>query len=1045
MTLTNDEIFSVNIDSSEEFKNEQFAALTLNTLGIAGPSMKGPAFVPKNIQVFESNSSRTGILNTFEDTFGKESEMTSYNNTIASVSEWFAQGGEQLNFTRILGVGKTGIPDDEGIVSGSGFIVGGNIVSGSSTPGFKGSNPFSLENAPAGKTLFISSTFEEITYNNAANPTDVLKISPFDDFLTQEGLSTNNQELFTHVVLCTSGSNLVVGNDINSTVGVENLLEARFKTLFDFSDARRYIDNNRKNNFSESYLNTEPRHILTKGHLVYSKFLPHSALINKKIKLVQNNDTFHNINESNNNNNNPSYENFVSPFKTAKTPWVTSQILNKEGLSKNREDIIDKCKKLFRFHALDDGESGNNFKITITPLRIGDSKNRTWSKFSIQISIYNRRTNKFIKKLNYSNLNLDPNSKKYICRAIGTEHSYYDFDSGKVVTTGIYPQKNNYLRVEINSQIEFEDLNIYELMPCGFLPYPAFNTNNLNNIEKFPLLYVKNLRRSPRDLDKIYEKSSWGVSFDDFKISEDENIIFQGGLRCNFEVSQHIESPEDNVSIYYDHTKYYQDNFINVERNVWDYNLSTEQAKRDFFHLEKIIYPGLTIENRFTNWLYAMYRKDGKVIDQIDTIHDGNPLEYAYIDTESMLKSNSGAPSPNSKFLSFSFFTYGGFDGTNILDFDKYRMNQNAFVKELENEEQDANYLNNSPMPTYSAYKLANKIITDDSNCEVDILSFPEVGHGIFNKSISDEAGENRRYLAVLNVPEFNNSGIIKDFEFYDIDFSEPSLNDQQSLRDEIREDLKDGINLSLNDMSQRFFNNRFTVNVCNTTEGIVDLDNIAHKRFVVHPATLLIRSFSSSMRLPADSLNTFSDSNISYSIIYNSTFNDSGNNDFSRVIDNALPFNLNYIVSKRNSLNVNSTNTSVSRRNSLTRFSHNTRIMLDIKKNIKYLLYTNDILFNNNSKLKTINIILNRDLTSLLNSYVESGMIKDFYVKLGTGNTLSEQQDNLNNILKSKIAISLFGKDRDNIEEIRLDELVNITKNNLTQTADRDIVLTRI
>ena len=166
MTLTNDEIFSVNIDSSEEFKNEQFAALTLNTLGIAGPSIKGPAFVPKNIQVFESNSSRTGILNTFEDTFGKESEMTSYNNTIASVSEWFTQGGEQLSFTRILGVGKTGIPDAEGIVSGSGFIVGGNIVSGSSTPGFKGRNPFSV-GSDQGKTLFISSTFEEITYNNA--------------------------------------------------------------------------------------------------------------------------------------------------------------------------------------------------------------------------------------------------------------------------------------------------------------------------------------------------------------------------------------------------------------------------------------------------------------------------------------------------------------------------------------------------------------------------------------------------------------------------------------------------------------------------------------------------------------------------------------------------------------------------------------------------------------------------------------------------------------------------------------------------------------
>ena len=329
MTLTNDEIFSVNIDSSEEFKNEQFASLTLNTLGIAGTTIKGPAFVPKNIQVFESNSSRTGVLNTFEDTFGKTNEMTSYNNTIAAVSEWFTQGGEQVNFTRVLGIGKSGIPDALGIVSGSGFIVGQNIVSGSSDPGFKASNPAS-GGTDAGKTLFISSTFKEKTYNNAASPSDIIKISSFDDFLSQEGLTSNSQELFTHVVFCTSGSNLLIGREIDSPIEVENLSEASYRTLFDFSDNKRYIDNNRKNNFSEAYLNTEPRHVLTKGHLVYSKFLPHSALINKKLNLIINNNTFHKISSSDDTKTDLSYENFTSPFKTAKTPWVTSQILNRK-------------------------------------------------------------------------------------------------------------------------------------------------------------------------------------------------------------------------------------------------------------------------------------------------------------------------------------------------------------------------------------------------------------------------------------------------------------------------------------------------------------------------------------------------------------------------------------------------------------------------------------------------------------------------------------------------------------------------------------------
>lgn len=1045
MTLTNDEIFSVNIESSEEFKNEQFASLTLNTLGIAGTSIKGPAFVPKNIQVFESNSSRTGVLNTFEDTFGKISEMTSYNNTIASVSEWFTQGGEQLSFTRVLGVGKTGIPDTDGIVSGSGFIVGQNIVSGSSNPGFKDSNPFSNGNSP-GKTLFVTSTFKEKNFNNNSEQNvDVIKISSYDDFLSQEGLDADSQELFTHVVFCTSGSNLTVESGLDSPITVEGLSDERFKRLLDLSNNRRYISNNRLNKFSESYLNTEPRHILTKGHLTYSKFLPHSALIDNNLSLIQNQGTYHKIVESNNSVDQLSYENFVSPFKTAKTPWVTSQILNKEGLENNRTNIISKCQKLFRFHSLDDGEAGNNLKIVVTPLRIGDSKNKTWSKFSVHISKYDKKTNKFVSIAGYSNLTLDPSSSKYICRVFGTEYSYYDFATEKVVTKGIYPQTNNVVRVEIHEDIEFENLNIYELIPCGFLPYPSFNCDNLGDVKKFPLQFTKNLSRAPREIEKIFKESYWGVSFDDFKLVEDQNVIFQGGIRCDFKVAQYSENPSENTLIYYDHSKYYQDNFTDLSRNVWNYDLTTAEAERNCFHLEKIIYPELALLNRFSSWLYAIYRKDGASLESLSMIRDNNPLGYHYINAENMLKSSSELPSDDSKFLSFGFFTYGGFDGTNILDFDKYEMNQSAFVKELENEEQDNDYLVNSPMPTYSAFNLAKKIITDDSNCEIDILSFPSIGHNVFNKKVSEEAGENRRYLAVLNVPEFNSSGIIKDLDFYDLDFSEPSVNDQQTLNENIREDLRKGISSTLDNMSQIFFNNRFTVNVCNTVEGIVDLENIPHKRFVVQPATLLIRSFSSSISLPADSISSFSSTEISYSIVYNSTFNDAGNNDFSRVINNSLPFNLNYIVPKQNILNTNSANTAVSRRNSLTRFSHNTRIMLDIKKNIKYLLYTNDILFNNNSKLQTINIILNRDLTNLLSSYVENGTIKDFYVSLNTGNTVSEKQDNLNNILRSKVAIALFGNNRENIEEIRLDELLNITKNNLTQTADRDIVLTRI
>ena len=61
-------------------------------------------------------------------------------------------------------------------------------------------------------------------------------------------------------------------------------------------------------------------------------------------------------------------EDFISPYKTAKTPWIVSQPLNREGLDNTTDrKLWEKCIKLFRFHAIDDGKSGNNYRVDIKP------------------------------------------------------------------------------------------------------------------------------------------------------------------------------------------------------------------------------------------------------------------------------------------------------------------------------------------------------------------------------------------------------------------------------------------------------------------------------------------------------------------------------------------------------------------------------------------------------------------------------------------------------------------------------------------------------
>jgi len=1049
MRLTNNTPYSVNIIKSDQVKSEKFSSLTSDTLGIAGPSIKGPAFVPKIISDFEENSSATGILNTFEDTFGKITDYKQMPNSIAAVNEWFSQGGAQVAYVRILGAGKNGIPNEQGIVEGSGFLVNDLVVSGSSTPGFAGNNSFSTNNSQEnmpGKTVLLSSFFKQKQkYKETSENT--IHISSFDDYLSQSNLIQNEDdicELITHTIFCARGCDINIDEtELDTPISILHLKNNDFNTLKDLSDDRRFTLNNQKTRYREKYLNTHYKHFLDKGHVVYSKFLPFPAMINKHgLKEAGDlNDNFHNLLLSTND---YQLEDFQSKFKTAQTPWIVSQPLNREGIEDNRENLIEKCLNLFKIYAIDDGTAGNKFRIKITPQVLGNRKNKTFSKFTLTLSMYNKNNNSFKKLLQYRNLNLNPDSKDYIARRIGTEHEYYDFNLQKIVSKGNYSLTNNYIRVEVNKNIEYHKVSIYEIIPCGFMPYPKIDYS----IKQVPLHYSTNLLRKSRIEKDLSQNSSWGVAFDNFSITSQQEIV--EGRQVIFTCSFDSGSSEDQKAHYYDYTKYYQDNYIQKNRNNWHYATSSqEDTTNSFFHLEKILYPDINSIDNVKKWIYAIYRKDGKKTSDITSIGN-NIFSYKYVDIEKLLKSDSTDDSINSEFLSFELFTFGGFDGVNLLDYDKKRMNQNAFVKELENEENSENP-NNNKMPTYNSFRISHNILVDDSNCDIDILSFPDVGHHKFNKSISVLSNENRKYLSVLNVPEFSASGILKNYDFYDINYNLPDSQEQQSLNGSIQQDLKNGTNVTVDSTIQNNYNNRFTFNVCNTFEAALRFNSIVHARHVIQPSVLAIRAIAGNISSPLSINRVFTNSGIDYIKVYNLNFNRRNNNNFDRVVKNSLlgNTNINYIVpdtiDNQTFLNLNSQNTSINLRNSLSRHAHNTRIVNNIKKNIKYLIYLEDILFNNISKIINLNNSLNFKIDELLNNYKENNTIKDYYVSFNSGSSDSEISDAYKNIMRTKIAICLYGNSTENIQEFRLDDLFNITQNNLTETADQDIVINTI
>jgi len=1099
MANIKNEILSAAILAPRVFKTPEFISLSADNIGLVGPSQKGPAFVSKTFISFDSSDS---ILNTFENVFGKLKDLTEVNQSQLAVYESFNQGAEQVTFVRGLGAGLTGIPDESGIVSGSGFFVGRQVVSGSSTPNNLGSNKFSSGDYE-GRVNFICTAYQNNNFEKSDNSNKNV-ICTSNDYLEQIGYDSNvpTGYLINHAIICPSGSRLLMSEKFSNDDAVltaerneahSGSTESRLGNFSKDVETNIYVDDlkdkdrnyisdytltlkNIRKRYLENSFNFNAANFLHKGHLNYGSFIKN----NNDATILNQDDTLkHFIISGSNDNNTPVYENFESPYQTAKTPWVLSQPLNRNGIEDNRSSLFSKCVKLFRFHALDDGEIGNRYRIKITPQKLGDNTSSVWSKFSIKVSFYNLQKNIFSNLFEYKNLNLNPQSKDYIGRVFGTKREYYNFKTKKVEVEGLYENTNNHLRVEISENVEFDLLKSYEVMPSGFMPYPRINTSGLSvnhdnnsntaneDLKQVPLSYNWNLFRD-QDFNLVEEKY-WGVCFDNYRRVKIVDALNLSNVNYDLVCSQLINTPglrsvRNEIKNYYFYTKYFQNSYLNKNLNVWTTDLedNNEDSTHSLFHLEKILYASNLLSNDINEnelWKSAFYRRDGKKVQEISSLEGTAKNLFVYVNVDDLLKTNDELDSDHSKFLSFDFFTYGGFDGVNILDNDKRKLNQTAFVRESEDEANTQTFAG----PTTFTYNTLHNIITDDGNCDIQILSFPEIGHHNFNKKVSNKAGEEQRYLSVLNTPEFvvekddsnqiTGSGILKDYNIFITEPQAEAVDDllrNRIVNSNIDEELADGISLTLDASLSSYYNNKFTINFCNILSSAIDLNNIIDRQFVMMPSYLAIKSIAGNINRPFDNItpNTFVESIVEIRNVLNMTFANEYNNDFSRAVKNSINTNssINYIVSTINDsteiIKLNSANTSTFIRNSLNRLGHNTRIMLDIKKKIKYSVLLDDMLFNQNVNQQPLNSRLNILLNNILNQYAQRRIISDYYVSINPGTDVVSRRRRLSNILNTSVAVSLFGlKEDKDIQEFKLSDVIRITQNSLTETNNQDII----
>lgn len=1042
------------------FKSEQNISLTEETLSIVGTSAMGPAFVPQQVVSFGKTEE---YLNSWENIFGSFEYQEEQVGPIAA-NIWLNNNGSQLTYTRVLGIGDGLGLDADSNYSHAGFIVGDEPLQDSINEYVKGPSKYSVAGGDKGKTHFFGKYVKNIDLDGF--------VSPYEDYIEQiTNTNTSKIGIITDVVFASNGTKLLLQTEHLDSLKLEDLYSqlssSKNVDAIDFGgdtskleDPKVYIQgltekrhsvislpNNsnlyNKTNFFESTFNTVPEFYNKSGNFCYASFrdtVPFKSLtVDDSDPNNVNIETKHFVTTGANDWNasvgeEVNYENFESVYTKAKTPWVVSQPVYEKSTN---GDFHNNCKKLFRFHTYTDGKKGNKYRFRIKPRRLGNDEsldfNDRWSIFDIVVYKFDYKNNDFHELMTFIDLNLDPKSENYIGKKIGTEHEYYDLSLKQIIHKGSYKKTNNHIFVEIHEDVEYLQ-NEPRLIPCGFLPYPMININRSKTtlteqteIYHNPIRYVGNREILDADGEKITfsNETHWGVQFNKTSLVEIKNIKFVGG-EFNFKFDIKKESSPDEYRCYHNYTKYFQD-FKQNKFWITPFEDTNNDVNNGFFHLEKILYTPNESTTK-ERWKYAFYRRDGKLVENISS----NPSVFEYIKIDEVLRSDSEADADAAVYLSFDFFTYGGFDGINILDENKRKMNNESCLREFSGE-----IAGQTKGQTTYAYKTAKDIALDLNSYRCDLLYIAGISTPEIVKDVVDIAENSRQFQYLLDSVEYDDSEvpeIIRD-EYY-FNNTDNKITDMLDERDTVKSKTINGTYNSINNHFLNYYNSKFSISTMNKCEAVLNDKNI-----VIPSSIVFLNSMSqtSSINQPIDSVD-YSNTILTITDLVNSKFV-YYNNNFDELINKTKlkDYRLNPVgvMTAGKKINVLSSNNLLNSRNNAMSLFHNVRIYLDIKRNLKNLLISEPIL-GNDTVLFSLNSEVNpfsnakANLLATLNTffqdYVQRGVIKNYFVDVNISNFDKTKLEKLEHTISGNVGFSLFGENQseDLFLRLSLNNLIN-------------------
>lgn len=713
--------------------------------GVIGTAQKGPAYVPTTVATAQD----------FIVTFGAPTNH-SYNGPLAT-TEWL-RNQQAATYLRVLGVGKGNKRETSGAntgrVDGAGFIVGAQQPQ-SSLSGALSSNAYANVNGVPGRTHFLITVMSESAgssvFRDAGKPgagTPIVRAV----LMTASGVLAR----LSNTYLTGSSTNTPSASDVAGTnyrgdvVGTVNLSGSRQEFVM-LLNGHKGTDSQYPNvitasfdpdmpNYFGNVFNKNPLKMEQAGYYLYAEYAIHPSLAVitgtnvvkagavtttglEPVAFMITGSAAYNTGSTTA----PNYENFENRYTTPKTTWFTSQKFGGRPVN------------LFRIHSLDDGAWANQkTKITIENITPGTDAS-PYGSFDIIVRAWDDTDKDRVILEAFRGLNLNKSSTKYIARAIGDIHNFYNWDASqgnqKLITEGDSANVSKYIRVEMGSSVDAEEIDPSAL-PFGFRGLPHIVTSGSAPLANTYVSASTFFSTTTIIRDSIQPP----VPFRENLTLGSTNKVVDKSLTWGVQFNQKRSVTEPNGSVVADPTLPSLTNYFpDFQTDQADFIVYDNEGTADTTTM------GILDADRFNNNGFSLSNVKITYTPNSGDTSNGTPniqtmVSWSYVRTGGVaadgvtyreLRTTDLSDPAVRQVAKFTTYLQGGFDGVRIFNTDTADMTNKSVIEEMNNSSRG---ITNGP--TVVAYTKAVDVISDITETDIQLLTIP----GIRETIITDYA-----------------------------------------------------------------------------------------------------------------------------------------------------------------------------------------------------------------------------------------------------------------------------------------------------------------